>query len=206
MDGMANADNAFDKNAIQFTYDTYMALVDAVVPRTPLLAANYGDIFLYGALDYFTDEYMVMMLNYYRAPLAFPIAQLLNIASMQYLISQGGAVVDANESQRNTAFSMLEPSNRFLVISQLEAYDTYYPDILIIQENPELISAIGSLNCYTMLGYYSEWFGYGDTRLESPNQRVLQFYPPSWEQVGYPGPSLSYINYVNQYNDDVGVK
>ena len=41
----------------------------------------------------------------------------------------------------------------------------------------------------TMMGYYSEWYGYGLTRLDEANQRVLEFQPISWEQVGYPGPA-----------------
>ncbi|RDU21956.1 hypothetical protein [Anaerosacchariphilus polymeriproducens] len=57
-----------------------------------------------------------------------------------------------------------------------------------------------SLIRFTMLGYYSEWFGYGTTRLNNPNQRILEFYPLSWEQVDYPGPAFSYISYEKEYN------
>lgn len=55
------------------------------------------------------------------------------------------------------------------------------------------------LSKLTMRGYYSEWYGYGSTRLNNLNQRILESYPLSWEQAGYPGPSLSYIPFVKQY-------
>jgi hypothetical protein len=41
----------------------------------------------------------------------------------------------------------------------------------------------------TMMGYYSEWFGYGSTRLNEPDDRVMEYQPFSWQQVGYPGPN-----------------
>ncbi len=56
----------------------------------------------------------------------------------------------------------------------------------------DILPVILSLNRLAMMGYYSEWPGYGNTRLESPNQRTLEYYPVSWEQIGYPGPSLGY--------------
>ena len=41
----------------------------------------------------------------------------------------------------------------------------------------------------TMMGYYSEWFGYGSSRLNEPDQREMEYQPFSWQQVGYPGPN-----------------
>jgi hypothetical protein len=63
----------------------------------------------------------------------------------------------------------------------------------------EGLAITSSLNRYTMMGFYSEWFGYGTTRLNPPNERKLEFDPISWEQIGYPGPSFSYINEIKQY-------
>lgn len=44
-----------------YTYDTIMAFVDVVIPRTPLLAQMYGEIMYYGALDLYTDEYLIFL-------------------------------------------------------------------------------------------------------------------------------------------------
>lgn len=59
-------------------------------------------------------------------------------------------------------------------------------------ELEDILPVIPSLNRLAMMGYYSEWPGYGSTRLNPPGQRILEYYPASWEQIGYPGPSLGY--------------
>lgn len=63
----------------------------------------------------------------------------------------------------------------------------------------EMPSMYGYFNRFVVLGFYSEWFGYGSTRFNAPGQRIREFDPISWEQVGYPGPSLSYITAYKQY-------
>lgn len=102
---------------------TFQAYVDAVIPRSPRLAEEYGKIQYFGALDLHTDEYLILTLNH-------------------------------------NSISWAESES--------------------------------ALNRITMMGYYSEWSGYGSTRLEKPDQRRLEFFPISWKQVGYPGPSLGY--------------
>jgi hypothetical protein len=47
------------------------------------------------------------------------------------------------------------------------------------------------INRHTMFGYYSEWSGYGSTRLLPPDYRKLEYTPVSWEQIDYPGPTLT---------------
>ena len=104
-------------DSLQYTNETFQAFADAVIPRTPRLAEEYGKIQYFGALDLHTDEYLFLTFAY---------------------------------------------------------------------------SFVGSLIRFTMMGYYSEWSGYGSTRLEAPDQRKLEYFPLSWKQVGYPGPSLGY--------------
>ena len=118
--------------------------VDAIIPRSPGLAEEYGKIQYFGALDLHTNEYMILSLNSYYIPLAKPVAEMLDIAFEQF------------------------------------------------QDNPGFILSNSTLNRFTMMGYYSEWSGYGSTRLDAPGQRRLEYYPLSWDQVGYPGPSLGY--------------
>ena len=74
-----------------------------------------------------------------------------------------------------------------------------YEFLILSLNNYHIPLEESSLNRLTMMGYYSEWFGYGSTRLEEPNQRVLEFSPSSWTQVGYPGPSFSYRTDVMEY-------
>ncbi|HEX3075393.1 MAG TPA: hypothetical protein VHQ24_00840, partial [Lachnospiraceae bacterium] len=78
------------------------------------------------------------------------------------------------------AFSSLEPSDRLLAINLIKEEELAQP--------LNQVSIIDTLIRYTMMGYYSEWYGYGTTRLEEPNRRVFEFMPLSWQQVGYSGP------------------
>lgn len=110
-------DNQISNSIIHF-------LVDEIIPRTPDLAEEYGEIQLYGALDLDVDQYVI---------------------------------------------SILQEEN----IAPNEIYDI-------------------NINRLVTMGFYSEWSGYGSTRLKPPNERVFEFPPISWKQVGYPGPSLGY--------------
>jgi hypothetical protein len=181
--------------SLQDTQETFKALVDAIIPRSPILAKEYGKIQYFGALDLHINEYMILSLNSYYIPLAEPIAKVLDIASEQLVI-----ILDGNNLLINSmlpgggTFAALSPSDRFRTLTLLEQNKVYFTDLLIpFQNNSEsIISTISSLNRFTMMGYYSEWSGYGSTRLYAPDQRRLEYFPLSWEQVGYPGPSLGY--------------
>jgi len=133
--------DAQNEDSQEYMQETFKALVDAIIPRTPELAEEYGKIQYYGALDFQTDEYLILSLNNYYSPLAKPTAEMLDMAAEQLVFA---------------------------------------------------LSITGDLNRLTMMGYYSEWYGYGSTRLKTPNQRKLEYFPLSWGQVEYPGPSLGY--------------
>jgi hypothetical protein len=185
------------KEAHQYTYTTFIALVDSIIPRTPLLAELYGEIMFYGALDLYTDEYMVMILNSYTIPLSLLTAEMINFVTDEYMEAKG--IVNKVRFAHSTKFAKLSSVDRFQVLMLLVGIEECFYGVNFLQEYPGLISILSSINRFVMLGYYSEWFGYGTTRLETPNRRVLQYYPLSWDQVGYPGPSLSYGSYVRQY-------
>lgn len=195
-----NEDQSFMANdtSIEYTYETFMALVNAIIPRTPNLAELYGDIMFYGALDFYTDEYLVMMLNHYFIPLYNITANLLNVASEEFIRLSEGSINDRFFSDEYPLFSQLSSEEIFLITYQLVDYAAGN-DQVNLQDYPGILTILTSLNRYTLLGYYSEWYGYGSTRMNTPNQRFLQYFPPSWEQVEYPGPSLSYISYVREY-------
>jgi hypothetical protein len=64
------------------------------------------------------------------------------------------------------------------------------------RNNPGLVlTMMDSLHQLTMFGYYSEWFGYGTTRLLSPENQHVEFDPPGWRFAGYPGPAYGYRAY-----------
>jgi hypothetical protein len=182
-------------NTLQYTQDTFKAFVDAVIPRSPILAEEYGRIQFYGALDLYTDEYMMMTLNSYYIPLAIPTAEMLNIAAEQLVFMGGNSkLFNYLRFPAGGIFAALSPEDRFRAVTLL---DELYVNLAELpepfQDNPGLVLNITSLLVrYTMMGYYSEWSGYGSTRLLTPNQRMLEYYPLSWSQIGYPGPSLGY--------------
>ncbi|MBN7772467.1 hypothetical protein [Clostridium aminobutyricum] len=179
----------------QHTQETFKAFVDAIIPRSPKLAEKYGKIQYFGALDLHTDEYMILSLNSHYIPLAKPVAEVLDIVSEQLVI------LDRNSSMypEGGTFAALIPSDRFRALMLLEQNKDYFIDLLTpSQYYPAyLFSVISNLNRFTMMGYYSEWSGYGSTRLNAPDQRKLEFFPLSWKQVGYPGPSLGYRSLRN---------
>ncbi len=166
--------------------NTFQALVDAIIPRTPMLAQEYGRIQYYGALDQQVEQFLIYELDRYPEPMAIATADILNAAATLWRRDQGyyGSV----------SFAMLSPIERLSVLGLLreEAQD---PTILAIlsEVDPGLwMTAISMLDTYTLMGYYSEWFGYGTTRLRPPQERIMEFRPMSWLQIGYPGPSQGY--------------
>jgi len=183
-----------------YSIETFKAFVNGVIPRTPFLAEQYGSIYYFGALDYDTNQYVMMMLDYYYYyRYADFIANLMNSYAKQLFIYDNN-FSNVTRVIGNAYFASLSLVDQLRVASYLNAIDIYVtPDSKDIQRYPGLLSIIASLNRYTMMGYYSEWYGYGVTRLYEPNQRVFEFKPDSWLQVGYPGKSFTYVNYVRQY-------
>lgn len=177
-------------DSLQQTKTTYQAYVSMIIPRSPELGEEYGKIQYFGALDFQTDEYLILTLNSLYTPMAIPVAEVLDIASEQLIMVDGYRIL----YPAGITFVELSTSDRFRTIILLKQNQEYFIDLLSPSEkDPEyLLSIISNLNRYIMMGYYSEWFGYGTTRLNAPDQRKLEFYPPSWKQVGYPGPSLGY--------------
>ncbi|WP_155971077.1 hypothetical protein [Paenibacillus sp. Soil522] len=54
------------------------------------------------------------------------------------------------------------------------------------QNNPVHIQVkMSSIHQLTLFGYYSEWFGYGTTRLLPSNLRRIECCPPGWSLTRY---------------------
>lgn len=183
----------WDENiTYEYVADTFKAFADSMVPRSPELAEQYGRVQYYGALDLHTDEYLIMSLDSLVVPLAIPVAQALNTAAELFLYNKGGKQNHSSPSAW-TSFLRLSPDERLQVIDLLIQPEgaAYFPTLMQMG-GENIFSVVSSLNQLTMLGYYSEWSGYGSTRLAPPNQRVLEHRPVGWEQTGYPGPSRGY--------------
>ena len=170
----------------EYIQNTLQAYVDTIIPQTPGLAEVYGYIQYYGALDLQVDEFLLENLEQQYIPLAEGAAELLNAAATQWLVDQG---LDIQGS-----LGTLPPQDRLgaIMLSQLGQVDT---EQLPAEQwrDPSFASSItSSLLLYTLMGYYSEWSGYGTTRWNPPGDRILEYFPISWQQIDYPGPSLGY--------------
>lgn len=193
--GNFNDEMLNQSTALNDVSNTYKAFVEAIIPRTPRLAVIYGRIQYYGALDLYTDEYVIMSLNSLLIPLAIPVAEIINVAAAQLVYSTGENRLQ-NYSRASTweLFFELLPIERLQAISLLLLLNVSLIEIPLPFQNNQgnILSITMLLIRLTMMGYYSEWSGYGTTRLETPNVRKLEYHPISWGQIGYPGPSLGY--------------
>ncbi|SHJ45631.1 hypothetical protein SAMN02745136_00068 [Anaerocolumna jejuensis DSM 15929] len=169
---------------------TFRALVDTIIPRTPRLAQEYGLIQYYGALDADIDQFLILSLQNLQYPLAVYTMELLDLAA-KLTYSEGYEGISQSDE---ITFSNIPPEKRLQALELLlvaPIFPANYPRVFM--DNPDwVLNIYGALNKSTMFGYYSEWYGYGNTRLLPPEQRQLEFYPFSWEQINYPGPSLGY--------------
>jgi hypothetical protein len=193
--------------ASQATNETFMAFVDAIVPRTPILAQIYGDIMFYGALDQEIDKYLLLNLDSEGAPFVRLTAEILNRAAKQYMEEEGTEKIyqyyrinNKRKQREPMGFSELPRRDRFRALTLLDQIESYFSNE-VVQQYPRLQTITGVLARFTMFGYYSEWYGYGTTRFLNPDQRILEAAPMSWQQTNYPGPSLSYLEEVREYNE-----
>ncbi|WP_143319503.1 hypothetical protein [Clostridium sp. HBUAS56010] len=181
-----------EETIYDYVTDTIKAFVDTLIPRSPDLAEMYGAVQYYGAMDFDTDEYLVMSLDRLYTPMTVVAAELLNAAAKQFLYESDD---ERNEdaSSDGKYFLRLTPFERFAAMQILTGSEAvnYYP-VLDDVGVDEIIPVFPLMNRLSYMGYYSEWWGYGTTRTLQPNQRVLEFFPGSWEQIGYPGPSRGY--------------
>jgi hypothetical protein len=188
-----------------YTKATFKAFVDAFIPRTPYLAYKEGEVQFFGGVDSKVDDYIIWSLDHYLTistecreriiPLADPTAEMFNIAA-QYLISSGYNTepVDFDAIPYVGTFAALSMPNRFQAITLLEELKISLSSLPYpFRDNPGFVlSVISTLNRLVIIGYYSEWSGYGTSALESPEERQLSYFPLSWQQVQYPGPSKGY--------------
>jgi hypothetical protein len=182
------------------TYETFRALVAAIVPASPELGAEQTA----GAVDLHVHEYMIWEMDHTLAlmfgisltifPLAAPTAQMLNVGAVQYVAGGNAQAAPNNQVWAVSPFAALSPADRIRVLSMLEKLQI---DLGLLpppykDDGGFLTFIIDYLNRGTMFGNYSEWSAYGTTRLNTPTQRRLEHFPVGWRQVGYPGVSSGY--------------
>lgn len=194
-----------NKYTLPQTQAVFKALVDAIVPVTPELTEKQGSIQSCGALDSHTDEYqiwsldhflsLIIILKSFNIHLADAAAEMLNIGAKQ-LLHMGGNKIPVNSAilPEKGAFAALAPSDRFRAITLLEQKEDDLAILPLPFHNYQgfVFTVIVSITFLAIIGYYTEWSGYGSTRMETPEKRQLEHFPTGWKQVGYPGPSKGY--------------
>lgn len=181
---------------------TFRALVEAIVPNKPMLAI-FGAEQATGAAELHVHEYIIWELDHTLSlmfglnltvfPLSASTAKLLNAGAIQFIAS--GQAQDAwKQPVLGGPFAALLPSDRIRVLAMLEQLKGDLGTLPPPYQNDGglLKFIVDYLNRGTMFGNYSEWSGYGTTRLAAPTERRLEYFPISWKQVGYPGTSLGY--------------
>lgn len=173
-----------DNYSMMYILDTYMAFVEAIIPWTLKLAEENGEIQYYGAIDQLTYEYLILSLyDLGGFSLLKSTAEILDMASRE-LIFRGENKFSIDPAS-GLKFSVLAPIDRLSALYILKQQEiSFYDNSMCTNKY-----VVDTLTRLTMMGYYSEWFGYGLTRLNEPSQRVMEFKPISWEQVEYPGPA-----------------
>ncbi len=152
--------------------------------------------------DYVTDglnRYITIQQQLYQhsVPLAYPTAIMLDAAATQLVNSHQVQPLPQALSAGGGMFSRLSREDRLQTLYTLENLGI---DLYLLpppfQNNGGMVKhVIDALNRFSMFGYYSEWPGYGSSRLHPPNDRRLEFFPPGWQQAGYPGVSLGYRDF-----------
>lgn len=187
---------------------TFQALVDTIIPTTLRQAEAEGTVTVAGAVQLCVDEFVMKEIDHsqfvpandnhrIQIPLSRSTAQLLDMGAEQ-LIGKGLAQPPLNPWHfPGGQFAALSREDRLQTLALLDRLEI--PLDLVpppYQNNPGMIQTmIDSLTQLTMFGYYSEWFGYGTTRLFPPDYRQVEFFPPGWSLVGYPGPAFGYRDF-----------
>lgn len=193
------------KYPLNATKNNFKALVDAIIPSSPELVKVQGSTQSSGALHSHTDEYQIWSLNFYIMLLIFKInvniylanltSKMLDAAANQLIyLGENKMPIISSILPSNGVFASLAPNDRFRAISLLTGNKVNLKkSSILFRFFPDFIIAItDAINMFTTIGYYSEWSGYGPSRLGLPSERKLEHIPTCWIMIGYPGPSKGY--------------
>ncbi|ASA23677.1 hypothetical protein [Paenibacillus donghaensis] len=180
------------------TFATFLALVEAIVPHTAVPCV-FGAEPSAGAVDLCIHKYMIWELDHSLSlalgfhltvvPLSASTAMMLNAGAVQFVASGQSQHAPNYSKWGCSPFSSLSQADRIRVLAMLEQLNvdlgTLPPPYR--DDGGFLRFMVDFLNRQTMFGNYSEWSAYGTTRLATPTERRLEYFPISWKQVGYPG-------------------
>jgi hypothetical protein len=174
--------------------ETYQALVKAFIPSGKGSIVEDMGNFIIWVLDHRVS--IQLGLSLMTIPLSDATAELLDIGARE-LIAKDKAMDRQKLFSNGGSFASLSRDDRLRVLALLEQLDIDLRSLPApYRYNTGLIQfIIDSLNRFVILGYYTEWSGYGSTKFDIPDQRILEQFPLSWEQVGYPGPALGYRDF-----------
>ncbi|MFD1851439.1 hypothetical protein D8M05_18515 [Oceanobacillus bengalensis] len=151
---------------------------------------------VYAYIIYALDHNIQIQRQLYQpiVPLAHPTAVMLDSAATQLVNNRQVQAFSQSLFLNGGMFSHLSREDR---IRTLSALDNLSLDLYLLpspfQNNAGLIKfVVDALNRFAMFGYYSEWPAYGTTRLNQPNNRKLEYFPLTWQKIGYPGVSFGY--------------
>lgn len=180
------------------TFATFRALVEAIIPDSPV-SATYSPELTAGAADLCINEYMIWELDHSLSlvlgfgltdiPLSCSTAGLLNVGAVHLAASRQLQHPPNHLLWESGPFSAISRNDRISVLAMLEQ-GNIDPGVLPPPYRNDLGFTrymIDFLNRQTMFGNYSEWSAYGTTRLRTPTERRLEYFPVPWKQAEYPG-------------------
>jgi hypothetical protein len=176
------------------TAETYQSLVQVFFPTEKKSIVEDMGTYMMWLLDHRVSIQLGLSLT--TIPLSDATAELLDAGARQL-------VAKNKETDRHPvifnegSFASLSGDDRFRALALLEQLNIDLRRLPTpYRYNTGLVQfMIDFLNRSVMLGYYSECPGYGSRKFNIPDERELEQFPPSWDQVGYPGPALGYRDF-----------
>lgn len=174
---------------------TFQAVVHAIFQKEQGVIARKFNIhgYIISVLDQ-TIPHSILQ----KQTLSKSTAQVLDAAAVQLVWSgQTECPFQVWSFPTGGAFAALSCNDRLKVIDLLERVGInmeYLPEPY--KNNPGLIQSIkNTLYQLAVLGFYSEWTGYGTSSFYHPDDRRLEYFPPGWIQSNYPGVAFGYRDF-----------
>lgn len=196
------------KYSLPNTKSTFKAYIEAIMPMTTETLEKQESNMTCGAVNSHIDEYEIWSLNHllslniiitnFSIHLANATAKMLEIAAEQLIYQQENKdVINSEMSRSEGKFACLSPNDRFKAITLLEQNKVDITKLPVPFHNNHgfVLVVLGEMAMLSTLSYYNEWSGFASSRMETPEKRKLEFFPVSWKQVGYPGPSNGYHDF-----------
>lgn len=207
--GLADGSTADDYEASSktdpHTRETFRALLGAIIPETPELAADLGEEHEAGAVTVGLDEFFVTFLNELvsaglpgvghveDARLSEGLAAALDSAATELLARGDNEQPPAEEaSTAGGPFARLSRRDRLRAITLFEEkeFDTTGVPGPFFEADGGLVAQL--LVGFAPFVYYSEWAGYDDFTASRSEREFDPQAVVGWQQVGYPGNADGY--------------